>query len=80
MTESHILSQEIRSVSQVLHNIDKKMFFTSSILFTTGTKVVRYDKGIRSSKKNKLVYTANVYRQRTDRLLFLYAIITHENV
>ena len=25
-------------------------------------------------------YTANVYRQRTDKLLFLYAIITHENV
>ena len=25
-------------------------------------------------------HTANVYRQRTDKLLFLYAIITHENV
>ena len=25
-------------------------------------------------------YTANVYRQRTDKLLFLYAIITHEIV
>ena len=25
-------------------------------------------------------YAANVYRQRTDKLLFLYAIITHENV
>ena len=23
-------------------------------------------------------YTANFYRQRTDKLLFLYAIITHE--
>ena len=28
----------------------------------------------------KWKYTANVYRQRTDKLSFLYAIITHENV
>ena len=34
----------------------------------------------RESKLQKCYYTANVYRQRTDKLLFLYAIITHENV
>ena len=27
-----------------------------------------------------LKYTANVYTQMTDKLLFLYAIITHENM